>query len=530
VCDFLDCSVVIDILTSTVTVGAMGFVQKFADVVLCPLERSVLRSIGEFLSAIGWDQGHHSTSYEPEYVPRGSIKQMQSVSFGNSFRLRDKFVAAVPSTWPDVGLFLAQAVGYRFPLLSLLRSPRAVRGIAACIVENLDVSKCNIAPSTKLLCGFVYAKIAKSNTLLEDLKHCANHLAPHVLGDTFCSVMQFADEETDFHAASLRLSDTMLRTVGIDLTLADRRALLFAKAISFTPQQASPLVVGGFDKHFSPSAIVEQVGWISLLQTIHRLYSFYVNPRLVRLAAKDCDGVDRMDTRLWESRTMDPNQWSNERWDKRMPRMLFGLGTNSIGRNSWKSKHLPSRRVQTESATFTRIELGFATRGGGRSSRDPPQRSSGKNLNDVLSGRGVGRSSAISSSVAERHSTLDFLETIPSWSSDTPQGDDTPWDGNFTWPDLAPQQIRRGDGAIRSVPDHDISGSDIRPSLELEHDRDEDLPPLSEDEDNLYRFLRDSSEYGHDSSRGHSHGSIDGLAEARRAARLSRQRVLTDYG
>jgi hypothetical protein len=514
-----------------VTVAVMGFVQKFADVVLCPLERSALRSIGEFLSEIGWDQGQHSTSYEPEYIPRGvSRKPIPIASLGNSFRLRDKHIGAVPSTWPDVGHFLAQIVGYRFPLLSLLRSPRAVRGIALCILENLDVSKCNVAPSTKLLCGFVYAKVAKNNTLLEDLKHCANHLAPHVLGDTFRSVIQFADEETDFHAVSLRLSDTMLRTVGVDLTLADRRALLFAKAISFTPQQASPLVVGGFEKIFSPSAIVELVAWISLLQTLHRLYSFFVNPKLVRLSAEDFNNIDGMDNRLWESRPMDPEQWSNDRGDKSMTRKLFEIGTNTIGRNSWKSKRLPVRRVRTESATLTRIELGFPMLGGSRSSTDPPLRTNGRNLHDVLSGRGAGRSSAISSSVAERHSALDFLETIPSWSNDSPQGDDTPWDGNFTWPGSAMQQFTSGQDAIRCMPDDITGGKDLRPPRDSEYERDEDLPSLSEDDDNLYRFLRDSSEYGHDSSRGHSHGSIDGLAEARRAARLSRQRVLTDYG
>jgi hypothetical protein len=505
----------------------MGFVQKFADVVLCPFERSALRDVGEFLSAIGWDQGQHSTSYEVEYTPYVVPgQQVRSVSFGSSFRIRDRFTASVPSAWPEVGHFLSEKVGYSFPFLCLLRGPRAIRNIATCIAENLDVSRSCMAPPTKLLCGFVFAKMAHSNVLLEDLKHCARHLAPHILGSTTRSVLQFADEEINFQAASLRLSETMLKAVGVDLTLADRRALLFAKAISSTPSIALPLVVGGMDKHFSPQAVTEQVAWIALLQTLHRLYGFFANPKLARREPAKDDGTLSIGSVLDDEIEKD---LPNDLFD-RVPSSLLVSGTKSLGRSAWRLMKSSHWRLPAESPSYPKTESGYFFRGNGRYSRE--YRTKGRNPEEplALTGHGVSRPRTVSSSVAERHSALDFLETIPSWSDDKRLGDDTPWDANSRWLDRNVHHIEPGSAFGRHDVESDRGGGSVRLSLEFEREREDDLPYLSEDDEGLYRFLQETSDQGNDSSRGHSQGSIDGLAKARRAARVQRQRDRLDFG
>jgi hypothetical protein len=195
-----------------------------------------------------------------------------------------KVIQGVPSTYPEVGTWLLQRVGHDFPLFAKFRHPRTIRALATMLRDNLDLETCNVPASTKLLCGIVYATKAKNPVFGADLRRCALFFGSHLLPGTCDLVARFAEENIDF-SKEIRLSDTLLREVGADLTLSDRRALLLAKAGSTTPSTLTPVVLGGLEELFSPPAMIEQIVWLGICQMFHRLYLFYLDPIIAPNAA-----------------------------------------------------------------------------------------------------------------------------------------------------------------------------------------------------------------------------------------------------
>lgn len=271
-----------------VAISMMGFLQKFMDLCGCQLEQASYDQAGDFLTSLGWGPGKHLIA-----APADRLQELdrdkglhgdtvwtniQALPFVPPLLLWDKKVTArVPSTWPAVGHWLLNRVGFHFPIFGRLRHGRAIRAIAAALSINLDPALCNVPPSTKLLCGVIFGTKAKNPALVADMKRCALRLGSHLLPDTCKVVTKFAREEIDFEKP-ITLSQTALREAGADLTLADRRALLFAKASSTSPSMLTPIVLGGMEELFSPAAVIEQLVWMGLLQMLHRLYLFFMDP------------------------------------------------------------------------------------------------------------------------------------------------------------------------------------------------------------------------------------------------------------
>jgi hypothetical protein len=269
----------------------MGFLQKFMDLSGLQIEQASFDQAGDFLTSLGWGPGRHLIAPPADRLQEldGDASKYKDSLF-STFQVlpflpplllwERKVTANVPSTWPQVGFWLLDTVGYHFPLLGKLRHGRVLRPIATLLRDNLDVSQCNLAPGTKLLCGIIYATIANNSVLVADLQRCTLRLAPHFHPDTMENVKQFAREKIDFNATSITLSATLLGRIGADLSLADRRALLMAKAASTSPATLTPVVVGGMEELFSPAAMVEQMTWMAVMQMLSRLYLFHLDPEI----------------------------------------------------------------------------------------------------------------------------------------------------------------------------------------------------------------------------------------------------------
>jgi hypothetical protein len=195
-----------------------------------------------------------------------------------------KVTRNVPNSYPAAGTFLLKRIGYHFPLFGKLRHGRVIKALTTVLRDNLDPSQCNLPPATKLLCAIVFATKATNPVMAADMRRCALHLGPHLLPGTCDLVAKFADEDLNFDAPSITLSDTVLREAGADLTLADRRALLLAKAGSTSPSTIGPVVLGGMEELFSPAAMIEQLVWLGICQLFHRLYLFYMDPEISPVA------------------------------------------------------------------------------------------------------------------------------------------------------------------------------------------------------------------------------------------------------
>jgi hypothetical protein len=147
-----------------------------------------------------------------------------------ALRLDGMWTAGVPDRWPAVGEFLRQRTGHSFPVLSRLRHRRAIRAIATMIKDNLGESV--IGRENKLAAGLIYARTVGNASLAEELRALGARELP------------------------------------------DSPVQILARAISPSPAAVDQGVVES-SRAIPPAGIVELVAFVSLLQMLHRLSSFY---------------------------------------------------------------------------------------------------------------------------------------------------------------------------------------------------------------------------------------------------------------
>jgi hypothetical protein len=147
-----------------------------------------------------------------------------------AIKLDKAWTEGVPDRWPAVSEYLRQRTGHSFPVLSRLRNRRAVRAIATMIKDNFGESV--IGLDDKLAAGLIYA---------------------HTVGDP-----SLAEE---------------LRALGAR-ELPDSPTQSLARAISSSPAAVDQSVLDS-SRTIPPAGIVELVSFVSVLQMLHRLSSFY---------------------------------------------------------------------------------------------------------------------------------------------------------------------------------------------------------------------------------------------------------------
>ncbi len=216
------------------SIAMMGWLNKAMDALGVPLEESTVAEVNGVMAPSGWTPGQHMKGPAPtgEPVEADSLLSRLSVvrHAPQALRLDKEWTRGVPDRWPAVGVFLRESTGHDFPVLSRLRHRRAIRAIATMIRENFTESV--VGRENKLAAGLVYATTVENPSLAEELR---------ALGAT---------EGTD--------SPTQI----------------LARAISPSPAAVDASVLESC-RAVAPAGIVEIVSFISLLQLLHRLSSFY---------------------------------------------------------------------------------------------------------------------------------------------------------------------------------------------------------------------------------------------------------------
>ncbi|MGH8517156.1 MAG: hypothetical protein ACREUE_06810, partial [Panacagrimonas sp.] len=147
-----------------------------------------------------------------------------------AIQLDKRWTEGVPDRWPAVGEFLRQRTGHPFPVLSRLRHRRAIRAIATMIKDNLAQGV--IDHGEKLAAGLVFAQTVGNHALEEEL-----------------------------------------RAVGAT-ELPESPIQILARAIAGSPAAVDANVVE-LSRSIPPAGIVELVSFVSVLQMLHRLSSYY---------------------------------------------------------------------------------------------------------------------------------------------------------------------------------------------------------------------------------------------------------------
>jgi alkylhydroperoxidase family enzyme len=215
-------------------IAMMGFLNKAMDALGVPLEEPVASEVNGVIGPSGWKPGQHMRTTVLDGDPPGAdslLTRLSVVRYApQAVKLDKGWTQGVPDRWPAVGEFLRQRTGHAFPVLSRLRHRRAVRAIATMIGENLGESV--IGLDNKLAAGLIYAHTIGNPPLAQELR---------ALG-----ARELPDSPTQ----------TLARAISSSPAAVDRSVLESSRAIS-------------------PAGIVELVTFVSVLQMLHRLSSFY---------------------------------------------------------------------------------------------------------------------------------------------------------------------------------------------------------------------------------------------------------------
>lgn len=223
-----------DVEWIVLAIAMMGFLNKAMDALGVPLEEPVAAEVNEVIAPSGWTPGQHMKSAILNGAPPDADSLLSRISVirhaPQALKLDKQWTAGVPDRWPAVGEYLRQQTGHSFPVLSRLRHRRAIRAVATMIKDNLGESM--IGLEEKLSAGLIYARTVGNSSLAEEL-------------------------------LSLGAKD-----------LPDSPTQTLSRAISPSPAAVNQSVIES-SRSLTSAQIVEVVTFISVLQMLHRLSTFY---------------------------------------------------------------------------------------------------------------------------------------------------------------------------------------------------------------------------------------------------------------
>lgn len=270
-----------DIEWIVLSIGLMGFLNKFMDAIGVELEAKAIADVSSLLTPTGWVPGQHAKADEPH--PQGStspevdnlgtylrvIKQLPS-----AIQIESRWTANIPDQWPAAGDFLESQTGYRFPFLGKLRHKRVIRALTTVLRDNLDPKHSEVGLAAKCLVGFVYATVVENEELATAARLLAVRLAPELNENTFAAVAKFAVQPLGKDVEAIGQAITVLSALP---TLSQQVicAIVLARAASTSPAEITPTILAIVFPHLTHPSMVELIVWLSIQQLLHRVDCFY---------------------------------------------------------------------------------------------------------------------------------------------------------------------------------------------------------------------------------------------------------------
>ena len=260
------------------SIGMMGFLNKFMDATRVELETETLSQVQMFLDAQDWRSSNNiqtpSTDNLQTYLRVFKLAP-------SAMSLEKTWTKGVPDRNPEAGAFLEQHTGYAFPLLGKLTHKRAIRALTTILRDNLDPKESELGIANKCLAGLVYASIVGNFALIQEAYSLLAHFAPEIEPDELAIVVEFAhqadlEDTVDVEQASAKIERADTKLSLLPMFSEPTSAVLFlAKAASSSPAQINPHTITRIDGCLSPASIIELMVWLSIQQLLHRLHCFY---------------------------------------------------------------------------------------------------------------------------------------------------------------------------------------------------------------------------------------------------------------
>ncbi|MEM8923158.1 MAG: hypothetical protein AAGD35_06620 [Actinomycetota bacterium] len=251
-------------------VGLMGFLNKFMDGMGIELEPEAIADVQDVIGDVGWSTGKHQWDADlvvesSEEIPQDSILTYLRVfrQGPRAARLEGRWTKGVSGRAGEALLLLEDEVGYSFPVLASLHNKKPVRAVATVLRDNLDTETTVVGLPLKCMVGVVFAMTVGNEMLLSEMVQLADLSRSKVEHDLLVDLARFG------YASNEKAE------VPTGLSVRENAAIQLARAVSPSPTNVTEITVESITPHLRPDEIVELMVWLSVLQMLHRLYTYY---------------------------------------------------------------------------------------------------------------------------------------------------------------------------------------------------------------------------------------------------------------
>ena len=262
------------------SISMMGFLNKFMNAVGIELEQEAINDTAELLSKTSWDPGIHAGN---GYSITKSVTPQRDNLFTYLRVIRQapgailwekKWTRNVPSNYPEVAEYLKRCVGYSFPILKPVIEARVLRTLTTVLRDNLDKKLTVTGLKMKMYAGYIFSTQVCNDVLKAEIKSASVYLAPDLSIELFnrldeISQMEIPTDTTTCNEIIISLQQQL------SLTEKEAAVLFLAIASSSSPSRVNEAVIAITLKHLEPSIVVEIIVWLSVLQLLNRLSSYY---------------------------------------------------------------------------------------------------------------------------------------------------------------------------------------------------------------------------------------------------------------
>ena len=251
-------------------VAMSGFLTKLMDTLGIELEHETINDVEPLIGDRGWIPGKHQWLDElPPLPPTEGIPVDDFATIlrvmrraPGAVRLGSRWTKGVSGRVAPALMMLEEHIGYAFPVLSGLRSRKAVKAVAAALRASLDPATTNVGFGVKCMVAVVYAETVGDELLRSEAVLLASLLAPDVDPQLLAEVSQYARAGVGQDRVPAGLSTT------------EAAALQLARAAAPSPVEVNEITISTAVAGLSAEQIVEIVSWMAVLQMLHRLYVF----------------------------------------------------------------------------------------------------------------------------------------------------------------------------------------------------------------------------------------------------------------
>jgi hypothetical protein len=122
--------------------------------------------------------------------------------------------------------------------------------------------------------GYIFATRMANDLLIAEIRNASTYIAPELNGDLLKRLAEVAQMDIP---VDIDTCNKIVTTFQQQFPLTEKEAaiLLLAIAASHSPSQINEAVIHVTLKHVEPAAAVEILVWLSILQLLSRLSSYY---------------------------------------------------------------------------------------------------------------------------------------------------------------------------------------------------------------------------------------------------------------